>query len=274
MAKKKEICELAGTIQRRIAELCHEIAKDPELTRRAGSIFPHTTIHSNLELILNLFSIPEANKSLTVDQITYIADIGCGNGELSFLLSQIGYKVTAVDYSCGYSQQPYIVKRLAKELDIPIALVDFSVDRCFSMTDLKSSCISNEASSLPANLQKFDLTISLGLLYHLKNPFAFVESLSNLTRHCVIHTWVFTHLPPAMAESTAPSLAYLLDAEELNDDASNYWIFNDTGVTRLFRRCGFEVISKLLVPNNAECIGTPHRMELLMRGFYLLKSLR
>jgi hypothetical protein len=141
------------------------------------------------------------------------------------------------------------------------------------MDDLKDHCIFDEGETLPSHLQRFDFVICLGLLYHLKNPFAFVESLAQSTRHCILQTWIFTHLSPGITDVGQNSLVYLLDERELNGDSTNYWIFNDTAVTRLCRRCGFEVLDKLRLPNNPEGIGTPNRMELGMRGFYLLRSL-
>ena len=85
---------------------------------------------------------------------------------------------------------------------------------------------------------------------------------------------MFTHLSPGLIDVEQNALVYLLDEQELNADPTNYWVFSDTALSRLCRRCGFEVIDKLLVPNNEQGIGTPNRMELGLRGFYLLRSLQ
>jgi tRNA (mo5U34)-methyltransferase len=139
------------------------------------------------------------------------------------------------------------------------------------MADLRASCIHNEHDSLPQDIQHFDFSICVGLLYHLKNPYAFIESLARITRYCIVQTWIFTQLSPETT-NLSQSVAYLLDDRELNDDPSNYWMFSDVALTRLFRRCGLEVLDKLVIPNNSQGIGTPNQMELLMRGFYLLRS--
>ena len=65
------------------------------------------------------------------------------------------------------------------------------------MSDLKANCIHNEHDSLPQDMQHFDFSICVGLLYHLKNPYAFIESLARITRYCIVGTWIFTQLSPA-----------------------------------------------------------------------------
>ena len=182
MASKSEIYESAAVIKSRVAELCGVIAADQEFRRRGGTMFPHYTIGANLDPIFELLGKSGNEWLLSANGVTYVADIGCGNGELSFTLSRCGYKVTAIDYSYSPSQAPYVVLHIAKELDLPVAVVDFSVDRPFVMDDLKDHCIFDEGEILPKHLRKFDFVICLGLLYHLKNPFAFFESLARSTR--------------------------------------------------------------------------------------------
>jgi tRNA (mo5U34)-methyltransferase len=273
MASKSEIYRSAAVVQSRIAELRDVIANDPELQRRGGVVFLHYTIGANLDPIFELLGKSGNEGLLTGTDVRYIADIGCGNGELSFMLSHCGYKVTALDYSDQHNQSPYIVSQLANKLSLPIAIVDFSVDKPFVMGDLQNSCISNNGIILPRQLQNFDFVICVGLLYHLKNPFAFIQSLAQITQYCILGTWMFTHLSPGLIDVEQNSLVYLLDDRELNADPTNYWVFSDAALSRLCRRCGFDLMDKLLVPNNEQGIGTPNRMELGLRGFYLLRSL-
>ncbi len=272
MALKSTIIESAAVVKYQVAEFYDVFANDPELLRRGGVAFPHHSIHANVDPIFELLGKSENEHLLTGDHATHVADIGVGDGGLSLMLSRCGYKVTSIDYSDQYNQAPYIVSQSALRLGLPIAVVDLSVDRFFTMDDLKANCIYNESDCLPANLQKFDFSICVGLLYHLKNPYAFVESLAKITRSCILGTWTFSHLPPQLTDVGGASLAYLLDDAELNGDPSNYWILSDAAVARLCRRCGFEVLDRLLIANNPRGIGTPNQMELLMRGFYLLHS--
>src|SRR5260370_8465600 len=112
MASKSEIYQSAAVIQSRIAELRDVIADDPELGRRGGVVFLHYTIGANLDPIFELLGKSGNEGLLTGSDVTYIADIGCGNGELSFMLAHCGYQVTALDYSDQYNQTPYIVSHL------------------------------------------------------------------------------------------------------------------------------------------------------------------
>jgi 2-polyprenyl-3-methyl-5-hydroxy-6-metoxy-1,4-benzoquinol methylase len=104
MASKSEIYESAAVIKSRVAELCDVIAADPEFRRRGGTMFPHYTIGANLDPIFELLGKSGNEWLLSASDVAYVADIGCGNGELSFTLSRCGYKVTAIDYS--YSPNP------------------------------------------------------------------------------------------------------------------------------------------------------------------------
>jgi tRNA (mo5U34)-methyltransferase len=45
--------------------------------------------------------------------------------------------------------------------------------------------------------QQYGLVFFLGLLYHLKNPFYVLESLSKAARYCLLSTRVMRVLPPA-----------------------------------------------------------------------------
>jgi SAM-dependent methyltransferase len=271
MASKSEIHESATAIEARIAELREVIAQDSEILRRGGVVFPHNTIGANLGPIFELLGKSGNEHLLLGHGVSHVADIGCGNGDLAFTLSRCGYTVTAVDYSDSSNQSPYIASQIARKLELPIAIVDFSVDRSFQMSDLRNNCVHNEHDSLPQDMQHFDFSICVGLLYHLKSPYAFIESLARITRYCIVGTWIFTHLSPE-TPNLSQSVVYLLDDRELNGDPTNYWIFSDVALARLFRRCSLEVLDKLLIPNNPQGIGTPNQMELLMRGFYLLRS--
>jgi tRNA (mo5U34)-methyltransferase len=272
MASPTETRAAARFIETRVAGLRDEIATDPELLRRGGMVFPHLSIYANLGPILELLGKSGNEALLCADAVTHVADIGVGNGEIAFMLARCGYKVTAIDFANRHDQSPYIVGQLSSRLDLPVAIVDFSVDRPFLMADLKANCVSDSNNSLPVDLPSFDFAICVGLLYHLKNPYAFVESLARITGHCLLGTWIFSHLAPELAEVSRASLAYLLGDRELNDDPSNYWIFTDAALTTLCRRCGFDVLDTLLVPNNPRGIGTPADMALRVRGFYLLRS--
>ncbi len=93
--------------------------------------------------------------------------------------------------------------------------------------------------NLPAST--CDLIFFLGILYHLKNPFFVLESLSKVTRYLLISTRVARFAPQGEPVKDLP-IAYLLHPEETNNDSTNYWIFSETGLMRLFERTGWDVL--------------------------------
>jgi len=83
--------------------------------------------------------------------------------------------------------------------------------------------------------------ICIGLFYHLKNPFAFLESIRSMCHCCILETWLMSYLPDNLTKVRDVPIAYLLGTGELNNDSSNYWIFTDSSFRRLAERAGFSV---------------------------------
>jgi hypothetical protein len=116
----------------------------------------------------------------------------------------------------------------------------------------------------------YGLVFFLGILYHLKNPFFALESLSRAARHCVVSTRIAKfatgvedrsptplsklvglardQLPPKAQKALTQRriedmpVAYLVDDFECNNDPTNFWIFSAEGLKRLFKRTGWEII--------------------------------
>ena len=66
--------------------------------------------------------------------------------------------------------------------------------------------------------------------------------------------------------------AYLLGPAELNNDASNYWIFSDSSFRRLAERAGFSIVSSTSVFGRADKISNPVDINYGEKGFLLLRS--
>src|SRR6266478_3030580 len=79
-----------------------------------------------------------------------------------------------------------------------------------------------------------------GLLYHLKNPFQLLEYTAQISRYCVLTTRIAQRTPLGV-DMKGEAIAYLVDPEELNDDATNYWIFSEQGLRRLLKRAGWDI---------------------------------
>ena len=65
-------------------------------------------------------------------------------------------------------------------------------------------------------------------------------------------------------------VAYLLDAYELNDDDSHYWIFSDVALRELLQRAGWQICEYLSIGDNTR--SDPVSLEHDERAFCLLRS--
>ena len=152
-----------------------------------------------------------------------VLDIGCGDGDLSFLFESLGCRVMAIDNpSTNYN-------------------------RTRGFTALRAALCSSvefEASDIDAGLdlgqRTFGLTICLGVLYHLKNPFGFLEKLARHARHCVLSTRIAQVTVRGTAIAEDP-VAYLVSPSEANNDPTNYWIFSEAGLRRILDRTGWDL---------------------------------
>jgi hypothetical protein len=66
-------------------------------------------------------------------------------------------------------------------------------------------------------------------------------------------------------------VAYLVDSGELNADPTNYWIFSQAGLARLFHRSGWQIVDSLNVGNLAD--SDPVRADADERCYCLLKRI-
>ncbi len=93
-----------------------------------------------------------------------ILDLGCGDGDLAFFFEWLGYKVTCVDYPPSNHNDMQGLKALQRELHSTVTIREIDVDSEFPLDG------------------KYGLTLCLGLLYHLKNPFFVLEHVARVSR--------------------------------------------------------------------------------------------
>src|SRR5205085_3356062 len=86
----------------------------------------------------------------------------------------------------------------------------------------------------------FGLALCFGVLYHLKNPFSFLETLARHARHCILSTRI-AQVTLRGTPITDEPIAYLLHAFEANNDASNYWVLSEAGLRRILDRTGWDL---------------------------------
>jgi SAM-dependent methyltransferase len=182
-----------------------------------------------------------------------VLDIGCADGELSFLFESLGCQVTAIDHPITNHNAMRGVRALRELLGSSIEIAETDLDEQFS---------------LPSEPR--GLTLFLGILYHLKNPFQAMESLAKHSGYCMLSTRVARCFPDGSPMPKDQPIAYLVDADELNADETNYWIFSGAGLNRLLRRTRWEVLESFSTGHTAKSDPvSPRRDE---RVFCLLKS--
>ena len=118
----------------------------------------------------------------------------------------------------------------------------------------------------------------------LKNPFFALERLSQHARHAVISTRIARfnvasdrigkagQLNDICVDLSRVPAAYLVAADECNNDATNFWMFSDAGLKRVLDRAGWELLDYKTFGNTVDSDpATPKGDE---RAFCLVRSRR
>jgi tRNA (mo5U34)-methyltransferase len=164
-----------------------------------------------------------------------IVDIGAADGDVAFFLESLGHNVHVADYPPTNFNSCRGVRLLKQALLSKAEILETDLDSQFR---------------LPA--ERYELAFFLGILYHLKNPYLALESLAKCARHAFISTRVtrFNIANGAKGDDInrnrielrdAP-VAYLVAADETNNDATNFWMFSEAGLRRILYRCGWDIL--------------------------------
>ena len=151
-----------------------------------------------------------------------VLDIGCADGAMAFFLESFGASVEAVDLPSTNYNQMQGIRSLKQALHSKIEIHEMDLDQQFRLE------------------KTYGLVLFLGLLYHLKNPFYVLETLSRHARFCLLSTRVAAVTSSGQPIRNEP-VAYLLDDDEANHDCTNFWIFSEAGLRRIASRAGWEV---------------------------------
>lgn len=187
-----------------------------------------------------------------------VLDLGAADGALSFFFERLGHRVHAVDCAgCNINRMEGI-RTLARRLESQIEIHHLDLDARFE---------------LPTH---YGLAFFLGTLYHLKNPFYALEKISAHARFCFVSTRVARLAPdPETKDRQTPigrlPVAYLVDPNECDGDATNYFIFSPAGLLRLVERAGWVVRA---AANSGDPGSDPVSQEHDERMFVLLESKR
>lgn len=167
-----------------------------------------------------------------------VADIGSADGDNAFFLESLGCEVEALDYPAHNFNGCRGLYAMKAALGSSLRIVETNLDTEFALAT-----------------QRYSLAFFLGTLYHLKSPYQVLESLAKRSRHALISTRIARHTraagpsPLPRLEIAPLPLAYLVDADECAGDATNFWIFSETGLRRILNRTGWDVLDFMSVGN-------------------------
>ena len=149
-----------------------------------------------------------------------VADIGAGDGDMSFLFESLGCDVTAIDWPGTNANEMSGLALLRRELNSSISIRQIELDEQFQLDG-----------------DRFGVVLALGLLYHLKNPYYFIEKLGVHARYGLFSTRIL------LRGQTSEAVAYLSTVGEYLNDPTNFWFFSESGILRLLDRCGWDVVT-------------------------------
>jgi tRNA (mo5U34)-methyltransferase len=101
-------------------------------------------------------------------------------------------------------------------------------------------------------LGRFDVVLFLGVLYHLEEPLSAIRRVAQVTNDgglCAIETEA-TEIPG----SSGRALCEFFPGQELNDDASNWWVPNAEALCGMCRVAGFSSVRTLPVQQRASLV--------------------
>jgi tRNA (mo5U34)-methyltransferase len=182
-----------------------------------------------------------------------VLDMGSQDGELAFFLESLGYQVVALDHRAYNHNGMRGIRALKAALGSQVEIHELDVDRPFTLPH-----------------DTYELICFLGILYHLRNPFYVLEELARRTSHCLLSTRVARRFPDGKAMPANFALAYLLGADELNRDESNYFIFSEPGLRLMLERAHWQVRDFVSVGNAS--LSDPVHADRDERAFCLLES--
>jgi hypothetical protein len=157
-----------------------------------------------------------------------IADIGGGDGDCAFFLETAGQKVHLLDNASTNFNRLEGARVLKDALSSSVEIREVDVDAQFELPEAD-----------------YGMVFFLGLLYHLKNPYFALETLSFKARYCFLSTRIARLAPGGDPPIGDIPVAYLLEEGEIGGDATNYWIFSPAGLRRLLWRTGWRISSEL-----------------------------
>lgn len=224
-----------------------------ELSPKSFSWYPYGSMNNFVHLD-KLLSWKNRN-FFNTNEIKTILDIGSADGDNSFFLESLGFKVDIIEYAPTNFNLVKGARLLKKRLKSKVNIYEMDLDSQFKLPK-----------------KNYDLVFFLGTLYHLKNPYYALEKLSESCNYCFLSTRITKFAPDKRTNVSNYSFAYLVDEKETNNDPTNYWMFTDTGLKRIIKRTGWNIIDYVTVGNTKN--SDPFTQSGDERAFCLIKSIR
>jgi SAM-dependent methyltransferase len=181
-----------------------------------------------------------------------VLDVGCGDGAVSFFLESLGARVYALDHPATNYNQMRGVAALKASLGSRLRIRSVDVD------------------SQPAlALRECGLALLMGILYHLKNPYAILEALSSKARYCLLTTAITRYGTDGQTDLGDLPVAFLAGRDGLRGDETNFWIFTEAGLRILIDRTGWDIRDWRVVDDEDSTLWGKQRDQ---RVFCLLRS--
>jgi tRNA (mo5U34)-methyltransferase len=215
-----------------------------------GFWYPYQSL-SNVGILQDLLQGQYADLSALIGDDP-VADIGAADGDMSFLLEEMGCDVDLIDWGLTNYNKLQGARRLKEGLGSGINIHEVDLDSQFHLP------------------RKYGLTLFLGILYHLQNPYYILKELARSTRWALMSTRIARVTTDRSTRFDTAPVAYLLGPTECNNDNTNYWIFSPAGIVRILERTGWEMAAGITTgdPVNSD----PATAEGDERVFCLLRS--
>ena len=181
-----------------------------------------------------------------------LADVGTADGDFAFFLESLGNTCHVYDNPPTNMNGLRGVAALKSKLGSRIGITACDLDQQFDISE------------------RYDAIFFLGILYHLKNPFYVLKRLSSISSHLFVSTRIARRFTASGEDVSGLAVSYLVGATELNNDSTNYWIFSETGLRRLFDRTGWDVLGFRTVGDTVNSL--PNSNEHDERAFAVLRS--
>ncbi|MFC1621737.1 class I SAM-dependent methyltransferase [Candidatus Omnitrophota bacterium] len=150
-----------------------------------------------------------------------VLDLGCNAGFFSFKAGELGSDyVLGVDFE-HYVKQANFIKEIKK-----IRNVNFKVDSLYRLN----------------YTHKFDLTLCLGVLYHLKYPFFALKKISDCTS-----TMLLIETEALVCEQDTGKMKFI--EHTYKNDGTNWWLFGEECLRGMLRSVGFKFVKTYYYPD-------------------------